>query len=434
MNATALKSALQRMALRLGYQVERARTTISIDFPKFKPIPVFKPRLTVNEAIVASAKKHLLQQQTSDILPPLGERWGAYASRLRARIGAVTSAEELLLIGQSPESGIETNLPPHELVGHYHLGNLRMLETIMSDHIINALQSFHSPPLTSPAYKMSYQGREIDFVSMCAGIEILTILYWLDGDYPIRICDIGGGTGKYAHAWLTNSIHRPDLIVILDIPETLVFSETLLRSVFGDAVQYISDLNTVPNASGIVLCPLANAEALKTLSFDLVTNTGSMQEMTDAWIDWYMDWLDRQSCRYFYSDNFFANALMDMREGHNSWSPRPSARWQMIYSHIWLGVRNIALMLFQKDSGQPTARQQPLRGAQGWLQHLDIARRTGDEASYRQALEFAAAMPFMPKEAWQVAKALAAITKSEADHDIFRKLDRMRMWGVEAAH
>jgi hypothetical protein len=49
-------------------------------------------------------------------------------------------------------------------------------------------------------------------------------------------------------------------------------------------------------------------------------------------------------------------------------------------------------------------------------------------------LEFAAAMPFMPKEAWQVAKTLAGVTKSEADQKIFEKLNHMRISGFKAAH
>jgi hypothetical protein len=175
------------------------------------------------------------------------------------------------------------------------------------------------------------------------------MLKWLDQEQLETICDIGGGTGKYTLAWLTNSAHRPRLVTILDVPETL-YSETMLRSELGNEhIQYISSPTDVPNRSGVVLCPIANARALESVSFDLVTNRGSMQEMTDAWIDWYMERLDRQPCRFFWSLNYFAPPLVYILEGHNSWSPRPSPHWQLTHVETSVGLRNTAAMMFRKD-------------------------------------------------------------------------------------
>jgi hypothetical protein len=224
--------------------------------------------------------------------------------------------------------------------------------------------------------------------------------------------------------------------VIVDIPETLVYSETLLRTELGDGkVQYISTPASVPNRSGVVLCPVANIRALENTSFDLVTNTWSMQEMTDAWVDWYMEWLDRQPCRFFYSENYFANALTNMREGHNSWSPRPSSRWQLIRSRFYLGTRNAAVMLFRKNGGgtdRPFGGN--LKGAEAWLAYLDLARCQKDEPSLRQALDFAQSLPFIPKETWEVAKMLSKLTDSARDKELFHNLDQMRKRGNEASH
>jgi hypothetical protein len=182
----------------------------------------------------------------------------------------------------------------------------------------------------------------------------------------------------------------------------------------------------------VILCPVGNIAALEGISFDLVTNTASMQEMTDAWVDWYMDWLDRQPCRLLYSDNYFANPLTDMQEGHNSWSPRPSARWQLFYSHVSLDpLRNFATMFFRKDAGN-AKEIETTRGADGWLAHLDAARAARGQASLRRALDFAqTSLPFVPKEAWQVAKTLAKITSRPQDQNC-QELDRMRAGGTEA--
>jgi hypothetical protein len=84
------------------------------------------------------------------------------------------------------------------------------------------------------------------------------------------VCDIGGGTGKYAKGWLTNSAHRARLVVIIDLPETLVYSEALLRAELGnDRVHYIErqDDDALPT-SGAVLCPISNVAALGNLTFD----------------------------------------------------------------------------------------------------------------------------------------------------------------------
>jgi hypothetical protein len=49
--------------------------------------------------------------------------------------------------------------------------------------------------------------------------------------------------------------------------------------------------------------------------------------MSEAWVDFYMDWLDRQPCRYFYSLNYFAQPILFLAESANLYSPRLSSRW-----------------------------------------------------------------------------------------------------------
>ena len=66
---------------------------------------------------------------------------------------------------------------------------------------------------------------------------------------------------------------------------------------------------------------------------------------------------------------------------------------------------------------------------------LELVRRQSNEASLRSAAEFAQAhMPFVPKEAWQVAKQLAEMTDSERDRQSFRDIDALRRSGNEAVH
>ena len=53
----------------------------------------------------------------------------------------------------------------------------------------------------------------------------------------------------------------------------------------------------------------------------------------------------------------------------------------------------------------------------------------------RRAIEFAQTeMPFIPKEAWQVAKTLSEVTGLAEDKEMFHNFDLMRKSGNEAVH
>jgi hypothetical protein len=434
-----VKSLIHRSFGALGYRLERisschpaAAETIGKRARRWR-----RSSSGDHDPILRMAKAHLQSSTTSADLPSLGDRWGSYASELRSRIRLLSTVEEAIHLGQSPEAGIETHFPPQELIGHCHCCDLELLADLPRD-LYAALSSFRSPRIIRPDFVVEYRGRTIDFMTLLAARTVLTLLKLLQGNWPRTICDIGGGTGSIARCWLTNSAHRPDLVVIVDIPETLVFSETLLRSELGESqVQYLSSPTCTPKRSGVVLCPVTYIRKLESISFDLVTNTTSMQEMTDEWVEWYMDWLDRQQCRFFWSANHFANGLSNMREGHNSWSPRPSRRWQLLYSKVYLGPRNSAHMLFQRDSSAIPVELTTVesKGADAWLTFLEFARCHQDELSLRRALEFASSnLPFMPKETWQLSKMLLQITRSQRDHELFENLDRIRKAGNEAAH
>jgi hypothetical protein len=437
--AAVIKSLIHRSLVALGYRLERipsrhpaAAKTIGKRARRW-----WRSASVDDDPILRMAKAHLKSSTMSADLPSLGDRWGAYASELRSRIRLLSTVEEVIHLGQSPEAGIETHFPPQELMGHCHCCDLELLADLPSD-LYAALSSFRSPRTIRPDFVVEYQGRTIDFMTLLAARTVLTLLKLLQGNWPRTICDIGGGTGSIARCWLTNSAHRPDLIVIVDIPETLVYSEILLSSELGESqVQYLSSPRCSPNRSGVILCPITNIRTLESISFDLVTNTTSMQEMTDEWVDWYMDWLDRQQCRFFWSANHFANAVSNMREGHNSWSPRPSPRWQLLYSKVYLGPRNSAHMLFEKDTNAIPDERTTVesKGVDAWLAYLEFARCRQDELSLRRALEFASSdLPFMPKETWQLSKMLLQITRSQRDKELFENIDRIRKAGNEAAH
>ncbi len=140
---------------------------------------------------------------------------------------------------------------------------------------------------------------------------------------PRTVLEIGGGYGAFARLWLTSNIAPCDRYYIVDIPESLFFAEAYLRKHFGDSVGYWKDRDP---GTKIVLIPLPSLKDID-LSVDLVISMGSMQEMTNNWVKFYMDWLDRIKVTFFYSINYAGQPLYEMGESRNLWSPRPSQQW-----------------------------------------------------------------------------------------------------------
>ena len=138
--------------------------------------------------------------------------------------------------------------------------------------------------------------------------------------------------GSVARLWLENPVHNPDIYILVDFPESLFFAEVFLRMNIKDLrVLYAADSSVINQSAlkprTVILCPITNVAAISGLPLDLVINTGSMQEMPEDWVDFWMDWFKRQDCRFFYSLNYFAQPLQDMAEAANTWSPRLPQEW-----------------------------------------------------------------------------------------------------------
>jgi hypothetical protein len=92
---------------------------------------------------------------THPTLPALGDRWGAYALRLRSLIKQASTVQDILFLGQAPSSGVESH--PPELFGHCQSADLALLAELPSD-LYKAFQSFHSPKVIQPQFVIEYRG------------------------------------------------------------------------------------------------------------------------------------------------------------------------------------------------------------------------------------------------------------------------------------
>jgi putative sugar O-methyltransferase len=146
----------------------------------------------------------------------------------------------------------------------------------------SALRQFSESPLSGPAEPRPIQRKNRQHRLYYHARNVLAGVTY--ANKPQRILEIGGGYGEIARVWVTNPVAPVESYVVVDIPESLFFAEVALKTEFGEKVGYFDrrDPGTL-----ILLGPLPYLRAL-TRSADLVVNTGSMQEMTDEWIDFYM--------------------------------------------------------------------------------------------------------------------------------------------------
>src|SRR5262249_24322277 len=142
---------------------------------------------------------------------------------------------------------------------------------------------------------------------------------------PKIIFEIGGGYGAIARLWMHLGIDR---YFIIDLPESLFFAEVALRTEFPGKVGYWDGSDP---GTKIVLVPVSRADAKFVGRIDLVTSIGSLQEMSDTWVDFYMGWISRNEPKFFYSMNYMGSALTIIQESRNFWSPRLSNKWATRY-------------------------------------------------------------------------------------------------------
>ena len=290
-------------------------------------------------------------------------------------------------------------------------------------------------------------GRIVSNIFFC---HLRTILQCLSYVKELRIvCEIGGGYGGTARLWLQNSVQRPNIYVLIDFPESLFFAEVFLRVNFHKLrLLYVTDPKPLdPNMVSqytVILCPINCVDAISRLPLSLVVNTGSMQEMTEEWVDFWMEWLKEQSCRYFYSVNYFAQPLANMAEGSNTWSPRLTTDWIIrlqTFNPAFLkqqSQRNFAEIFAEKLVHKRPIRQEILvdryelirerfLDCQMLLEAMNIIRMYPSEEIMWDLLQRCVReMPSIPKEAYYLAEHLTKYATLAFKAENGRQLEILR--------
>lgn len=279
--------------------------------------------------IINKAKNHLFKANIlpGKEIPSASLRWSEYLGRIRSDIDTLTTIDDAIYYAQNMV-GFDHRVHAAVVMRYFSLYE-ELLKNEFS-HFSHDIEKVGDSPYSDPYTIATYKGRLVSNVFYYHFRYLLFCLTFIHE--PKIVCEIGGGYGGPARLWLENSIHRPNTYVIIDFPECLFFAEVFLKAnLCGHKFLYVTDPNQLDplmvEKYSVIFCPISLISALTNLSMDLVINTGSMQEMTEEWIDFWMEWLKNQNCRYFYSSNYFAQPLSFMAEGANTWAPRLTSDW-----------------------------------------------------------------------------------------------------------
>ncbi len=370
--------------------------------------------------IVAVARAHFrsaANDPRNQALPDAGWRWHAYCVKARERIAELTHPLEIIHSVQRPGAGFEARMTGEALAEHTAL--LERVCVQLFPDFVDRLASFAETELSAPETVTEINGR---LVSTPLYNHVMHTLRCLSFDRPKRVLEIGGGYGAPGRVWMTNDAHRPDFYVDVDFPESLFFAEVYLRATMphlpiGYFGEEASDLKT-----GILLCPIARlGDLLAQHDFDLIVNTGSMQEMSEAYVEFYMQAIARARCDAFYSANYFAQPIGELLESMNFAAPVLRPDWSAVASYFHdSGSRSVAEVFYRRigrrrgavreiwrliTAGQP-------RNGQEFMALFDAARRLGSPgplSPYRWILSHVTRatmnrMPSVPKEALFLAR------------------------------
>ena len=407
-----------------------------------------------HENIVSEAKARLITTNDTPInhLPSHGERWNAYAQRIRASIDPLTTPIEVLQYAQTKVGFEHRGIIHHE--GKFTALYEREL-AISFPHFVDYLTDFTDINDSAPDTTYEHKGRLISNVLFYLARIVMSCLTYLPVA-PKIILEVGGGYGAPARTWMKNPIARPKCYLILDMPESLFFADVFLNKEFSDdKFFYVTSTEPLPEEIvekyRFILCPLPFFTALQNLPVDLVINTGSLQEMSEEWVDFYQTWLDQQRCRWFYSLNYFAQPINALWESGNILSPRLSPAWtarllrwnpafvrmQADRDYLEALYEKVVTPIDQKEA-LTIIRNQMEREPSGevLVELMDMVRRHPAPEIMLKVLAYAMQMPIPPKEALWLANTLLLNPLNENDHAAVvnwrQTLMEKRASGIEA--
>jgi putative sugar O-methyltransferase len=285
------------------------------------------------EALTTARNNYLAASRANEHLPSFGIRWGQLREELEGAISKFKSSAEAIRFAQT--RGIYDH---RERMTRQRLPKIKVAQHLLEHEYPEfwaQVYLFKETRATTPGYGIKVQapwgGKMFvsDILYFHASFILTCLRFRRDID---SVCEVGGGYGNPAFQWLTNPVKPVSRYCIVDMPESLFFSEIYLRTALPElSVHYATESSPPSVAPGITLVPVALSGQTKNVSFDVVTNTGSMAEMTDEWLSYYPNWLDQQNTKLFYSHNYMANSPEGVGEAPTTLAPVVSSNWRPVY-------------------------------------------------------------------------------------------------------
>ena len=234
--------------------------------------------------------------------------WKAKQQRTRDRIAGFKSSQEAVEYAQiGTESGFDHRIFDPAIAQSTVRFKVEELERIFPQWRLKN-SPFKESPYSVKRSLVDLGDRAVSSIFLSHVNYYLRATAFLKGKAPERVLEIGGGYGALARAF---KLAAPKCAyVIVDLPESLFYSQTFLRLNFPNAkIAYITDEKSVDVAAyDFVLVPVQLSHVMTGEHFDLAVNTGSLQEMPmDAVMFWMRFLQETIKPRFFYSFNYFLN-------------------------------------------------------------------------------------------------------------------------------
>ena len=409
----------------------------------------------MNSSILRLARQNLqLASATSRNvpLPDPGWRWHAYRQNAMKWVNYFRTPIEVIHAIQSPRSGVgfECRMTGPALVKHTR--NMEKILLRIFPRLGNAITTFAESELSNPDTITVLNDRLVSSPLYNHITHVMRCLLFVS---PAIVAEIGGGYGAPARLWMTNGLHRPKCYIDIDFPESLYYAETYLRANFSEEsckiVYAHRDTDIAKEISAgarIILMPIANMDALLVQPIDLLVNTGSLQEMSTEYVDFYMKWIDKSKIQNFYSSNYFGQPIEALMEGMNYAAPVMPSGWKAKLKALHADAsRPVAEMFFVREDGTDfrdsvTNKIHALLKAPDpialgeFLELFDYLRHVDDRQLIIETINKALKMKYVPKEALFLARCLSNTpnggnSQDRTQIDVLKTLEKMASSGIE---
>jgi hypothetical protein len=194
-------------------------------------------------------------------------------------------------------------------------------------------------PYSCPDICIDWGGRRlsIDFLRTVAIAHDIRRLIQRGGS-PLPIVELGAGMGHLARTLRLMGVSRSHLI--LDLPETLIFSYAFLTMNFPEArILFIAGPGQARGLRAteydFIFVPTCFAESIDFAGTELFVNTASLGEMKNQTIRYWMDFVQhRMPVKYLFTQNRFLNTidpvLHSWRWGENEASVHYDSTWTIL--------------------------------------------------------------------------------------------------------